>query len=66
MAKNVVRIDTRPDRSVRGVTHGWQVRIQSNYRVHTKFFSDSKCGGRRGAKLAAIAYRNMYKKKEAR
>ncbi len=48
---NVKRIDT-------GHTHGWQVHAQRNGELHTKLFSDKKCGSREEALEKALAYRD--------
>lgn len=45
----VVRIDT-------GGTHGYQARIGGSVGYESKLFSDKKCGGKRKAKAAAIAW----------
>lgn len=45
----VVRIDT-------GGTHGFQARIGGSVGYESKLFSDKKCGGKRKAKAAAIAW----------
>ena len=45
----VVRIDT-------GGTHGYQARIGGSVGYESKLFSDKKCGGKRKAKSAAIAW----------
>lgn len=47
----VVRIDSES-------THGYQVRLPVNGKQVSKFFSDGVFGGKRGAKRAAIDYRN--------
>ena len=39
---------------------GYQVRVYFQGKMHTKSFSDVKCGGARAARTAAIAYRNEY------
>ncbi len=47
----VVRIDSES-------THGYQVRLPVKGKQVSKFFSDGVCGGKRGAKKAAIEYRD--------
>jgi hypothetical protein len=49
--KNIIRMDYKR-------SHGWWVRFE--YRDHpvSKMFSDSRYGGRRAARAAAIAYRD--------
>jgi hypothetical protein len=48
---NIFRIDT-------GNTHGWQVRVQRNKRLHSRFFSDSKFNSRDNSYDAASQYRD--------
>lgn len=58
---NVYRIDIEPSDEFpeRHPTHGWQVRIRRAGVQHTKFFSDEKFGGDKGAALtAAMEYRD--------
>ena len=47
--RGVVRIDI----SARKQTHGWQARVYSGKTTRTRFFSDSKYGGRDSAHAAA-------------
>ena len=49
--KNIIRMDYKR-------SHGWWVRFE--YRAHpvSKMFSDSRYGGRRAARVAAIQYRD--------
>jgi hypothetical protein len=55
--RNIKRIDTRPDAAKQ--THGFQVCISRNGKLHTKHFSDSLFGGLKGALKAARAYRDQ-------
>jgi hypothetical protein len=48
---NIFRIDT-------GNTHGWQVRIQRNKKLHSRFFSDSRFNSRDSSLHAAERYRD--------
>jgi hypothetical protein len=51
---------TRMDYASRGGywTRGWWVRLRRRTKLHTKFFSDEKCGGRDGALKQAQAWRD--------
>lgn len=51
--KDIARIDQESKR-----THGWYVRVRFLGKVHSKFFSDKKCGGRYSSLLSAISWRN--------
>ncbi len=51
--KDIARIDQESKR-----THGWYVRVRFQGKIHSKFFSDKKCGGKHSALLAAIVWRN--------
>ena len=57
---NIFRIDIEPNEKYpnRHPTHGWQVRIRRQGTQHTKFFSESKHGGREDALQASIKYRD--------
>jgi hypothetical protein len=48
---NIFRIDT-------GNTHGWQVRVQRNKKLHSRFFSDSRFPSRDSSRLAAELFRD--------
>lgn len=48
---NIFRIDT-------GNTHGWQVRIQRNNRLYSRFFADSKFSSSADGRRAAESYRD--------
>ena len=56
--KDIVRIDQEIKK-----THGWYVRVRFKGKVHSKFFSDKKCGGKSSTLLSAIAWRNKTEKK---
>lgn len=58
---NVFRIDIEPDEEHpdRHATHGWQVRVRRQGMQHTKFFSESRYGGRDGALEEALEYRDQ-------
>lgn len=51
--RNIARIDIDATN-----THGYQVRIRRQGEKHTKFFSDTKCGGKEGALQEAIGHRD--------
>jgi hypothetical protein len=55
--KDIARIDQESKR-----THGWYVRVRYLGKVHSKFFSDKKNGGKESALLAAISWRNDTEK----
>lgn len=57
---HITRIDIEPSDEYpdRHSTHGWQVRARRNGTRHSKFFSDSKHGGKEAAVEAAIKYRD--------
>jgi hypothetical protein len=59
----VVRLVNDRSSSGWGVTRGYQVRIRSHPHVASKFFSDSKCGSRRDALIAALKFRNRFCRK---
>jgi hypothetical protein len=48
---NIFRIDT-------GNTHGWQVRVQRNKKLHSRFFSDSRFESRDQSRVAAELFRD--------
>ena len=56
--KDIARIDQESKKS-----HGWYVRVRFNGKIHSKFFSDKKNGGRNSALLAAITWRNKTRDK---
>ncbi len=56
--KDIARID-QESRS----NHGWYVRVRFLGKMHSKFFSDKKCGGRYSSLLSAISWRNKTEKK---
>lgn len=58
MAKSISRID-QDERK----THGFFVRVCFNKKIHSKFFSDKRCGGRHKALMKAQAWRNETEKK---
>ena len=51
-----VRIRRFDDEAKR--TYGYLVQVQRVHRITTKFFTDSVCGGRPKALLAAVSFRN--------
>ena len=51
--KDIARLDQASK-----FTHGWYARVRFNRKIHSKFFSDLKHGGRAASLLAAIAWRN--------
>ena len=51
--KSISRVDHEPKRM-----YGWYVRVCYNKKIHAKFFSDARHGGRAKALEAAIAHRN--------
>ncbi len=55
--KDIARIDQESKR-----THGWYVRVRFMGKVHSKFFSDRKCGGKNSSLLSAIGWRNQTEK----
>ena len=56
--KDIARIDQESKRS-----HGWYVRVRYHGKIHSKFFSDKKNGGRNSALLGAITWRDKTRKK---
>lgn len=52
--KDIARIDQESKRS-----HGWYVRVRFQGKIHSKFFSDKKNGGKESALLGAIAWRDQ-------
>ena len=56
--KDIARIDQEIKKS-----HGWYVRVRFLGKIHPKFFSDKKCGGKSSALLSAIAWRDKKEKK---
>ena len=56
--KDIVRIDQAIKK-----THGWYVRVRFKGKVHSKFFSDKKNGGKSSGLLSAILWRNKTEKK---
>ena len=56
--KDIARIDQESKRS-----HGWYVRVRYHGKIHSKFFSDKKNGGRNSALLGAITWRNKTRDK---
>ncbi len=58
MAKSISRIDQEERK-----THGFFVRVCFNKKIHSKFFSDKRCGGRHKALMKAQAWRNETEKK---
>lgn len=55
--KDIARID-QPSKK----THGWYVRVRYLGKIHSKFFSDKKCGGKDKSLLAAVAWRDTTEK----
>ncbi|MCA9734622.1 AP2 domain-containing protein [candidate division KSB1 bacterium] len=58
MAKSISRIDQEERK-----THGFFVRVCFNKKIHSKFFSDKRCGGRHKALMKAQAWRNEMESK---
>lgn len=58
MAKSISRIDQEERK-----THGFFVRVCFNKKIHSKFFSDKRCGGRHKALMKAQAWRNETERK---
>jgi len=56
--KDIARIDQESKR-----THGWYVRVRYVGKIHSKFFSDRKHGGRNSSLLSAISWRDKTEKK---
>ncbi len=56
--KDIARIDQESKRS-----HGWYVRVRFQGKIHSKFFSDKKNGGRNSALLGAITWRDKIRAK---
>ena len=56
--KGISRIDQEIKR-----THGWFVRVSFRGKIHSKFFSDKKSGGKNLSHLLAIEWRNKTEKK---
>ena len=56
--KDIARIDQESKK-----THGWYVRVRFKGKVHSKFFSDKKSGGKSSSLLSAIAWRDKTEKK---
>jgi hypothetical protein len=56
--KDIARIDQESKRS-----HGWYVRVRFQGKIHSKFFSDKKNGGRNSALLGAITWRDKTRDK---
>lgn len=56
--ENITRVDKASSTSG-GSTHGFQVRFVRGDKRYSKFFSDSKFGGKEGAREQARAYRDM-------
>ena len=56
--KDIARIDQPSTR-----THGWYARITFQGKVHSKFFSDKKSGGKNSSLLAAISWRDNTRAK---
>ncbi|MCK4837312.1 MAG: AP2 domain-containing protein [Desulfobulbaceae bacterium] len=56
--KDIARIDQESKRS-----HGWYVRVRFQGKIHSKFFSDKKNGGRNSALLGAITWRDKTREK---
>jgi hypothetical protein len=56
--KNISRVDTGPEQ---GDTHGDFVRVQRQGTLRKKFFSDAHFGGQKGARHAALIWRDLVK-----
>ena len=58
--RNISRIETK---SAKGKVYGgWEVRLQRKGVKTEKFFADNKNGGKRGALVAAQAFRDQLEK----
>ena len=55
---NISRVDTDPEQ---GDTHGDFVRVQRQGTLRKKFFSDARFGGQKGARHAALIWRDLIK-----
>jgi len=55
---NISRVDTGPEQ---GDTHGDFVRVQRQGTLRKKFFSDAHFGGKKGARHAALIWRDLVK-----
>lgn len=55
---NISRVDTGPEQ---GDTHGDFVRVQRQGTLRKKFFSDARFGGQKGARHAALIWRDLIK-----
>ena len=55
---NISRVDTAPEQ---GDTHGDLVRVQRQGTLRKRFFSDANFGGKRGARHAALIWRDLVK-----
>jgi hypothetical protein len=67
--KSIARIDqerkykTTKNKWAKKTTRGWYVQVAWNKKKYTKFFSDTKFGGERGALKEAVAWRDATEQK---